>query len=371
MNNRLISLDAFRGLTIAFMILVNTPGHWAYVYSPLRHAKWNGCTLTDLVFPFFLFIVGVAMRFSFEKFESYSLREAKKTILLRALTIFVIGLLINAYPFIRQDWNWSTFRIMGVLQRIGLAYGIAGLMVLNTDLHRIIYKIVVILVGYWGMFLLSGWWTNSPPFDLETNLVRRIDLLILGQSHLWQGMGIPFEPEGLLSTIPSISTILLGFIVGTMIRTASDIEENAKRMAVLGAGLIILGWIWSGVFPLNKQLWTSSYVLFTGGIASLILSCFYWIIDVKKIKHWAFPLVIFGTNSIFVFAASGLWIKTILKIKFSLNGQLISGYGYLYKTVFQPIAGDLNGSLLFALTHVIGWWFLLFWMYRKKIFIKL
>ncbi len=370
-SKRLSSLDAFRGFTIAFMILVNTPGSWAHVYAPLRHAKWHGCTPTDLIFPFFLFIVGVAMRFSFEKFETCKPALARKTILGRAVTIFVIGLLLNAYPFIRQDWDWSSLRIMGVLQRIGLAYGIAGFMILKADIRRIIVYILALLLGYWLLLWIWGWYSGVDPYGLETSLARRIDILLLGETHLWGGTGIRFDPEGLMSTFPAVGTILIGFLVGTMIRTATDINDNAKRMAVLGAILVIFGWLWGWVFPINKQLWTSSYVLYTGGIAALLLSLIYWVIDARGWKRWSFPLIIFGTNSLFVFAGSGAWVKTILSTKFTLDGTSVSGYSYLYKTLFQPLAGDLNGSLLFALFHVFMWWLVLAWLYRKKIFIKI
>lgn len=370
-SKRLSSLDAFRGFTIALMILVNTPGSWAHVYAPLRHAKWHGCTPSDLIFPFFLFIVGVAMRFSFEKFETCRTAMARKTILGRAVTIFIIGLLLNAYPFIRQDWDWSSLRIMGVLQRIGLAYGIAGFMILKADIRHIIANVLALLMGYWLLLWIWGWYTGVDPYGLETSLVRRIDILLLGETHLWGGTGIRFDPEGLMSTFPAVGTILIGFLVGTMIRTATDLSDNAKRMAVLGAILVIFGWLWGWVFPINKQLWTSSYVLYTGGIATLLLSLFYWVIDARGWKRWSFPLVIFGTNSLFVFAGSGAWVKTIISTKFTLDGTSVSGYSYLYKTLFQPWAGDLNGSLLFALFHVFMWWLVLAWLYRKKIFIKI
>jgi predicted acyltransferase len=371
MKDRLVSLDAFRGLTIAFMILVNTPGSWAHVYPPLRHAHWHGCTLTDLVFPFFLFIVGVAMRFSLPKYTAQSKAAAVKKILGRTLTIFMIGLLLNLYPFLRQDWDWSHLRIMGVLQRIALAYGLAALTVLRFKPKQLVTLIFGLLLGYWLLLLVYGWMTGVDPYGLETNPCRWLDLRIFGPDHLWHGTGISFDPEGLLSTIPSIATVLFGFLVGNLLYHANDRVAKARQMALLGAVATIIGWLWGLLFPINKQLWTSSYVLFTGGIATMLLACFYWLIDIKGWKKWAFPLVIFGTNSLFIFAGSGVWVKTILRIRFTLDGHTVSGYAYLYKTVFQPLAGDLNGSLLFALFHVFMWWLILAWMYRKKIFVKI
>ena len=370
-QDRLIALDTFRGATIALMILVNNPGTWAHVYAPLRHAAWHGCTLTALVFAFFLFIVGVAMRFSFEKYEMCKYGPLFWKIINRTITIFVFGLLLNAFPFIKQDWDWSTLRILGVLQRIALAYFFASIIVIRTDIKGLVMISFGLLVSYWLLLTGYGWYSGLDPYGLKTNLVLVIDKLILGESHLWGGTGIQFDPEGLLSTIPSIVTVLIGFLVGTMIKTANDHKDNAQRMAVLGALLVILGWMWAFLFPINKQLWTSSYVLYTGGIATIVLSAMIWVIEVQGIKLWSKPFVIFGSNSIFIFVASGIWAKILLIIKFDLDGKLVSGYSYLYKTAFQPLAGDLNGSLLFALFHVLMFWLILAWMYKKKIFIKL
>ena len=370
-QDRLISLDAFRGATIALMILVNTPGTWGHVYAPLRHAQWHGCTLTDLVFPFFLFIIGVSMRFSFEKYEFCKWGPLFKKVVWRTITIFTIGLLLNAFPFVRQDWDWSHFRIMGVLQRIALAYIMASFIVVRADIIGIVKISLGLLFGYWILLMGYGWYSGLDPYALKSNLILIVDAYILGENHLYDGTGIPFDPEGLLSTIPSIVTVLIGFLVGTMIKTTEDHGDNAQRMAVLGALLIILGWVWGFVFPINKQLWTSSYVLFTGGIATITLATMIWIVDVKGIKTWTKPFVIFGANAIFLYAASGIWAKILLKIRFELDGKMISGYGYLYRTVFQPFAGDLNGSFLFALFHVFMFWLILAWMYRKKIFIKI
>ena len=370
-QDRFISLDAFRGATIALMILVNTPGTWGHVYAPLRHAQWHGCTLTDLVFPFFLFIIGVSMRFSFEKYEFCKWGPLFKKVVWRTITIFTIGLLLNAFPFVRQDWDWSHFRIMGVLQRIALAYIMASFIVVRADIIGIVKISLGLLFGYWILLMGYGWYSGLDPYALKSNLILIVDAYIFGENHLYGGTGIPFDPEGLLSTIPSIVTVLIGFLVGTMIKTAEDHKDNTQRMAVLGALLIIFGWGWGFVFPINKQLWTSSYVLYTSGIATVVLAGLIWLVDVKGLKTWTKPFVIFGANAIFLYAASGIWAKILLKIRFELDGKMISGYGYLYRTVFQPFAGDLNGSFLFALFHVFMFWLILAWMYRKKIFIKI
>ena len=370
-QDRLISLDAFRGATIALMILVNTPGTWGHVYAPLRHAQWHGCTLTDLVFPFFLFIIGVSMRFSFEKYEFCKWGPLFKKVVWRTITIFTIGLLLNAFPFVRQDWDWSHFRIMGVLQRIALAYIMASFIVVRADIIGIVKISLGLLFGYWILLMGYGWYSGLDPYALKSNLILIVDAYIFGENHLYGSTGIPFDPEGLLSTIPSIVTVLIGFLVGTMIKTAEDHKDNTQRMAVLGALLIIFGWGWGFVFPINKQLWTSSYVLYTSGIATVVLAGLIWLVDVKELKTWTKPFVIFGANAIFLYAAYSIWAKILLKISFELDGKMISGYGYLYQTVFQPFAGDLNGSFLFALFHVFMFWLILAWMYRKKIFIKI
>ena len=369
--NRFIALDIFRGATMALMVIVNTPGTWAYVYSPLRHAQWHGCTLTDLVFPFFLFIIGVSMRFSFDKYDICKYGPLFNKIIFRTITIFIIGLLLNAFPFIRQDWDWSSFRILGVLQRIALAYFFASFIVLRFDVKGIVNISFILLVGYWITLMAYGWYSGQDPYALKTNLILVVDQFLLGESHLYGGTGIQFDPEGLLSTIPSVVTVLIGFLVGTMIKTTNDHEDNAQRMAVLGSLLIIIGWLWGFIFPINKQLWTSSYVLYTGGIAIILLAGLVWLVDIKKINWWTKPFVILGSNAIFLYALSSIWVKILLKITFEFEGKMISGYSYLYKTIFQPLAGNINGSLLFAFFHVLIFLLILTWMFRKKIYIKI
>lgn len=369
--NRFVALDIFRGATMALMVIVNTPGTWAYVYSPLRHAQWHGCTLTDLVFPFFLFIIGVSMRFSFDKYDICKYGPLFNKIIFRTITIFIIGLLLNAFPFIRQDWDWSSFRILGVLQRIALAYFFASFIVLRFDVKGIVNISFILLVGYWITLMAYGWYSGQDPYALKTNLILVVDQFLLGESHLYGGTGIQFDPEGLLSTIPSVVTVLIGFLVGTMIKTTNDHEDNAQRMAVLGSLLIIIGWLWGFIFPINKQIWTSSYVLYTGGIAIILLAGLVWLVDIKKINWWTKPFVILGSNAIFLYALSSIWVKILLKITFEFEGKMISGYSYLYKTIFQPLAGNINGSFLFAFFHVLIFLLILTWMFRKKIYIKI
>jgi len=229
--NRFLALDIFRGATIALMVIVNTPGTWSYVYGPLRHAEWHGCTLTDLVFPFFLFIIGVAMRFSFDKYDICKYGPLFNKIIFRTITIFSIGLLLNAFPFIRQNWDWSSFRILGVLQRIALAYFFASFIVLRLDVKGLVKISFFILVGYWLLLMSYGFYSGQDPYSLKYNLILVIDSFLLGENHLYGGTGIQFDPEGLLSTIPSIVTILIGFLVGTMIKTTNDHQDNINGHA--------------------------------------------------------------------------------------------------------------------------------------------
>ena len=365
---RIYSIDIFRGITIALMIIVNNPGSWSHVYPQLLHAKWHGCTLTDLVFPFFLFLVGSSMRFAFVKWHYFPSKKFYKHIFWRSFSIFVAGVLLNAYPFIRQDWDWSTLRIMGVLQRIALAYGISACLIIRYDFKQMIQILTGLLLFYWGLIWIGG---NGDVYSLDTNFARKVDIILLGEKHLWKASGITFETEGLLSTIPSIGTVIIGYLMGGMLHTTKNYNDCVKRMMIFGSSLIGLGYIWGFLFPINKALWTSSYVLFTGGISAIVLAILTYFIDIKfwKKPFWIFQ--VFGTNSIFLFIISGIWTKTIIYIKRNLNGEVTSAYHYLYKSIYVPIAGDLNGSLLFALSHVLVFWLILYWMYRKKIQIKL
>jgi predicted acyltransferase len=366
-QDRLIALDVFRGMTIALMIIVNIPGSWSYVYAPLRHAKWHGCTPTDLVFPFFLFAVGIAMSYSFRKYDHRFSAAALKKIARRAALIFLIGLFLNVFPFNKAI---SQIRILGVLQRIGIAYGLAALLYLCLNQTKLIFATGIILIGYWLLMLGFG---RGDPYGVETNLVRIIDLKIIGENHMWKGVGIPFDPEGLLSTLPSIATVTLGALTGRLIQSAANLKSAIYKILLLAGLFILLGRIWNITFPINKYLWTSSYVLYTAGLAMICIAVFLWLIDVKGIKRWAFPFVVFGMNSLFLYALSSIWVRIyIYFIKITApDGTVINGYKWLYENIFVPIAGNLNGSLLFAITHVFLFWVILYLLYRKRIFIKI
>ncbi len=365
-QKRYLALDVLRGMTIVAMITVNNPGSWSHIYAPLRHAKWNGCTPTDLVFPFFLFVVGVSMFFSFSKYGNTLNKDSLIRLTKRTLLIFAIGLFLNSFPQWAKDF--SRLRIMGVLQRIAVVYGIASLIVLSVKKERLPWIAAGILVLYWGILYHFG---GDNPFSLKENATIPFDRSILGEKHLYHGYGIPFDPEGLLSTIPAIVTALFGYLTGALIKTTEK-QKIPRHLLTSGICGIIVGLIWGLFFPINKSLWSSSYVLYAAGWASVILGILIWIIDIKSYKKWTSFFVVFGMNPLFIFALSGLWAITLTRIIRFANdaGKITNGYSWLYYHVFEPAAGPMNGSLLFALTHVGIFWLLAWILYRKKIFIK-
>ncbi len=365
-SKRLLSLDAFRGLTIAGMILVNTPGSWSYVFGPLRHAEWSGCTPTDLVFPFFLYIVGVSMWFSFKKFDHQWSGDVALKILKRAGMIFLIGLLLNFFPFFNR--SIADLRIMGVLQRIAVAFLGGSVICMISPKKWLPYIAAFILLGYWFLMNQFG---GDDPYSLEGNLARKIDLMVFGDNHVYHGFGIAFDPEGLVSSIPAIGTVIIGYLIGSFVDEKRSDSNFIYNMIAIGALLATLGLVWHLKFPINKPLWTSSYVLYTAGIATLLLSIFVFMIDLKGWKKWAKPFVVFGVNPLFSFALSVLWVKILIFILRSQDGEKITtGYSWLYQNIFVPLAGNMNGSLLFALFHVGMFWMVAYVLYKRNIFIK-
>lgn len=366
-TQRYLSLDVFRGLTVASMILVNNPGSWAHIYGPLRHSEWHGCTPTDLVFPFFLFIVGVSMFFSFAKYNSTLNRQSLIRVGRRTLLIFAIGLFLNSFPQWKADY--SHLRILGVLQRIALAYGLGSLIVLSTPRRWLLPVSGGILLLYWGILYYFG--AGEDPYSLMGNATISFDSSILGENHLYKGFGIPFDPEGLLSTIPAIGTVILGYLAGALIKQAEKQSIHLK-LWMWGFIGVTAGWLWNYLLPINKPLWTGSYVLYTAGLACFVLGALIWIIDLKGFSKWTSFFVVFGMNPLFIFALSGLWAKILSRIiKFTdADGSVTNGYSWAYKNLFLPWAGELNGSLLFALSHILVFWLICFILYKKKIFIK-
>ena len=365
-SSRLVSLDIFRGLTVAFMIIVNTPGSWKYIYPPLEHSKWNGCTPTDLVFPFFLFIVGVSMWYSFQKYGHEINSGSVLRIIRRTATIFAVGLFLAIFPYFGRDY--SKLRILGVLQRIALAYGIGAFLCLTIKRDYLWIVIAFILLIYWALLAFFG---GADPYSLEGNLALRIDSSILGINHMYKGFGIPFDPEGLLSTIPAVGTVIIGYFIGELIGKASASGKTALKLLLFGVASAGLGFLWGIVFPINKPLWTSSYVLFTAGMAMGVLGLIYLITDVLKVQRWGTFFLIFGTNALFSYFLSGIWTRLMLFIKVSSGVNKVTLYTWIYEEICVPVAGNMNGSLMFAVIQVLLIWSVAFILYRKKILIRL
>jgi predicted acyltransferase len=365
-NKRLVSLDIFRGMTIAFMIIVNTPGSWQYVYPPLRHAEWNGCTPTDLVFPFFLFIVGISTCYSLKKYGSDFNRNSIFRILRRMVAIFAIGLFLNIFPYFGRDY--STLRIMGVLQRIALAYGIGAIICLSVNREYLWIVIGFLLLLYWALLAFLG---GADPYTLSSNFALKADLSVLGKNHMYKGFGIPFEPEGVLSTIPSVCTVIIGYYIGGIINKGSAAMKIFLKLILAGAAMVALGYLWSFLFPVNKPLWTSSYVLYSAGIATVVFALIYLVSDVFKFHAWGIFFMVFGTNAIFSYFIAGIWTRIMLLIQIPSGSTKVSFYAWVYDKVCVPVAGNMNGSLMFAVIQMILIWGVTLILYRKKILIRL
>jgi predicted acyltransferase len=376
---RLKSLDVFRGIAIASMILVNNPGSWKQVYPPLEHAEWHGCTPTDLVFPFFLFIVGCAMSFSLSKYIQNTTKIETNIywrIARRATILFILGLLLNTSSIALDVLlnsapieNFSKIRIMGVLQRIGLAYLISAIAILNLSPRHQKLLAIVLLIGYWSaltVFAVGGYSTSA--LTPEGNFGGYVDRIILGSQHLYKGG--PFDPEGLFSTLPAVVTVLAGYFTGQWLRVQQIKTGTSINLAICGLCCIVIGHLWGFSFPINKQLWTSSYVVFTAGWALLLLAVCYETIEVRSWK-WGKPFEIMGLNAIFLFVASGIVARILLKTHIGSGKTAPTTYTWIYENWFLPWAGPLNGSLAFAVTAVLFWWLILYGMYRRGWEIKI
>lgn len=356
---RYLALDAFRGITIALMILVNTPGSWSHVYEPLLHADWHGCTPTDLVFPFFLFSIGSAMFFSLKKNDFTATSAQFYIIIKRSFTLFFIGFMLNVIPF---DTAIEELRIMGVLQRIGVAYVIAASLVLLLNRRGVFTVSAIILFAYWALLLSIG--DNS--LTIEGNIIRQFDLATIGANHMYTMRGVSFDPESLLSTIPAVVSILLGFELTRYLTGIKDKQASVFKLTLIGSVAIGLGFLWGLFLPINKPLWTSSYVIYTTGFACLVLAAFVWLIDIKGQNKFVSPLLVYGTNPLFVFVLSFFFVTAYLNIPVGNS----SFYAWLYQQ-FTLFANPTLASLLFALSHVVLFWFISLKLYQRKIFIKI
>ena len=365
-TGRMMSLDVFRGLTIAGMILVNNPGDWGAIYSPLEHAPWHGWTPTDLVFPFFLFIVGVSITLALaRRAESGGgKRDLYIKIIRRTLIIFALGLFLVGFP----HFDLSTMRIPGVLQRIAVCYFFASVIFLNTNWRTQALIAAALLLLYWAIMKLipvPGFGAGN--LEMEGNLAAYVDRQILG-AHKWKPL---YDPEGLLSTIPAVTTTLCGVLTGHLLRSKRAPIEKVAGLFVAGLAGVVTGWVWNFWFPINKALWTSSYVLFTAGMALQLLALCYWLIDIKGYKAWAKPFQIFGTNALAVYFLAELTANIISIITFTrADGSKVALQTVIYENLFASWAEPLNASLMFAICTVLFWLGVMAILYRRRIFIK-
>jgi predicted acyltransferase len=366
---RFLSVDFFRGVTIALMIVVNTPGTYEYVYPPLQHAWWHGCTPTDIVFPSFMFIIGVSMWFSYEKYGRKWSAELGKKILKRTLVLFLLGMLvINKFPVYWKDWD--TLRIMGVMQRLGLGYCIASILVLHFNRRVLMWLSGGILLLYWAvLYCFAG--TGADPYGMEHNAVLRFDRWLLGERHLWRGQGFPFDPEGVLSTLPAVVTVVLGWLSGELMDYRSKQKDVLVR-DLMAYGLVcgFIGMGWDLFFPINKKLWTSSFVLYAGGISMLMLALSVWFIEVRNWRNGTGFFLAFGANSLFAYLLSEILAMGLLAIVWTENGVERSAYAWLYDTLFKPVEGMQFSSFLFAFVFMLVCWAACRWLFARKIYIK-
>lgn len=442
---RLISLDVFRGMTIAGMVLVNNPGTWSSIYGPLKHAEWHGITPTDYIFPFFLFIVGVAIPLALKKrVESGITRDLYLKILTRAGMIFALGLLMSMIPFFQFNdttgipyavrillmlsfsaalflylaekrtaaaiiaaasaaivlvfyfaggtivwYNFAGMRIPGVLQRIAVCYLIVSLIFLHTNWKQQSIISVGLLLLYWILMTV----VPVPGCEIATvddkacNLAAWLDRSILTEAHIWRSAKV-FDPEGILSTIPALVTTLSGVLTGTWLQSegAPTIKEGAGfkgsahrtkteiavGMFFVGTVLLAAGWSWSLLFPLNKSLWTSSYAVYTSGLALLALASCYWLIDIKGYRFWTWPFVVFGVNALTLFVFSGLMARLLgaIRVAGPDEGKEISLQQWIFNNGFLSWASPINASLAYAICFILFWLFLMWLLYRKKMYLK-
>lgn len=374
LKERFTALDVFRGMTICFMIIVNNPGSGAIPFSPLEHSTWHGFTPTDLVFPSFLFAVGNAMSFSLKKYEQISNAAVLKKIFKRTILIFLIGYLMYWFPFFGLNSAGeiisapiSHTRIMGVLQRIALCYLFASLLVHFFSTKKIIIISVILLLGYW--ILLYAFGSSSQPLSMMGNAGQYLDKALMGNDHLYHGERIPFDPEGWLSTLPAIVNVIIGFFAGKFIQNKGKSFECLSKLMLVGALLIFIALCWDMVFPINKKLWTSSFVLLTCGLDLIIISALIYILEIKKWNsmRWSGFFQIFGRNPLFIYILSELLFVVLVMLHVS---QKVNVYDYISQTIFQVISPGSFGSLLFAICYMLFCWCIGWWLNKRKIYVK-
>jgi predicted acyltransferase len=371
LGQRYLALDVLRGMTIAFMIIVNTPGSWSHLYAPLAHADWHGFTPTDLVFPTFLFVVGNAMSFSMKKLSEMTKGAFFRKVGKRAFLIFLIGWLLNAFPFF--DYNESggiefitltEVRFFGVLQRIALAYFFAALILYFGGIRGGWVYSIGALVLYWPILYFFG--DPADPYGLTGNAAIKLDLATIGANRMYMGEGIPFDPEGILSTLTSIVNVIAGYIVGKMIQKKGNTPTTVRTLLIFGVILIAASYVWDLAFPINKKIWTSPYVLLTVGWDLILLAGLIFLIEIKNKISWTYFFQVFGRNPLILYVLSGVVISIFSMIPVGDS----SLKGFIYANAYTSWLGPKNASFLFAISYMLLIWLIGWWMDRRKIYIK-
>lgn len=391
MNQRFYSLDVFRGATVAFMILVNNPGNWSHIYPPLEHAPWHGVTPTDLVFPFFLFAVGNALAFVLPRLESAGEVVFWRKIIRRTILILLIGIILNWFPFTRWEddaivakpWAFVTaggeasgVRIFGVLQRIALCYFFAAVIAHYLRQKGAFVLAAFLLFFYWQLCIFAH---PADPFSLAHWFGTKIDLAIVGEAHIYRGEGVPFDPEGLMSLPAAIVQVIFGWLAGNYILCKGRTAEMLNGLLVAGALLLFTGYCWDMVFPINKKIWTSSFTVYTSGMAMLVLGTLIQVIEFRQWKgYWTKFFDVFGKNALFIFVLSGAIPRLLSLVRIAGDPgedgkpRWLSPFGWFYEHVCKKIlpADPRVGSLVYALCFIMLMWFFAWLLDRKKFYIK-
>lgn len=383
-SSRILALDILRGITIAGMVLVNNPGSWGKMYAPMQHAQWNGLTPTDLVFPFFMFIMGISTFIALRKFNFEATAPTVKKILKRTLLLYLVGLGVawlsltmrtfNALSLAEEQlpffmklgqsmWNFDRIRFLGVIPRLAITYGATSLIAITINHKYLPHLIASILIGYFILLLVG----NGFAYD-TTNILSRVDMRVLGPNHMYSDNGI--DPEGVLSTIPSIAHVLLGFYIGKIMMETENIHQKIERLFIIGTILTLSGFMLSYGCPINKKVWSPTFVIVTIGLASLLLALLIWVVDIKGHKKWSLFFVTYGVNPLFMYILGAIIAIVSANIILQVGGENIAlktwVYGHL-RTAF----GDYFGSFLHALMVMVITWIPGYYLYKKKIYIKL
>jgi predicted acyltransferase len=371
LDSRYLALDVLRGMTIAFMVIVNTPGSWSHMYGPLMHAEWHGFTLTDLVFPTFLFVVGNAMSFALKKMKDMPASAFYRKVFKRTFLIFAIGWMLNAFPFADYDaagklvfLDPTEVRFFGVLQRIALAYLLAALVLYwGGTKFAWIYSGGMLLL-YWPLMYFFG--DSGDPYGLTGNAQIKLDLAVIGAERMYMGEGIPFDPEGILSTFTSAVNVLAGFLAGKLIQQKGNNLATVKQLVTIGVALILVSYAWNIGFPINKKIWTSPYVLLTVGWDLVLIGFLIFIVEIRKISNWTYFFQVFGRNPLILYVFSGIVISVFSMIPIG-EGSL---QDVIYSQLFTSWLDPKNASFLFSLAYMLLIWLIGYWMDKKKVYIR-